>query len=85
METVLDVDQAPYDANRTPICRDGAARQLLSDTSDPLPIKPGRPRCVDDKYDRHGTGSPFLFCDPVAGRLRDGVGRGQGVRDREME
>jgi len=34
---------------------DEAARQLLSDAFDPLPLKPGRPKRVDDKYERHGT------------------------------
>ena len=55
MEEVLDTDQAEYDATRSLICMDEASRQLLSDVFDPLPLKPGRPKRVDDKYDRHGT------------------------------
>jgi hypothetical protein len=72
MEAVLDAYQAPYDANRPLICMDEAARQLLSDAFDPLPLKPGRPKRVDDKYDRHGTCSLFLFTDPIAGWRRVG-------------
>ena len=72
MEAVLDTYHASYDAKRPLICMDEAARQLLSDVFDPLPLKPGRPKRVDDKYDRHGTGSLFLFYDPIGGRRRVG-------------
>jgi hypothetical protein len=72
MENVLDTYQARYDANRPLICMDEASRQLLSDVFDPLPLKPGRPRRVDDKYDRHGTCSLFMFYDPIAGWRRVG-------------
>jgi hypothetical protein len=72
METVLDVYQTPYDAKHPLICMDEAARQLLADVSDPLALKPGRPRRVDDKYERHGTCSLFLFYDPIAGWRRVG-------------
>jgi hypothetical protein len=72
MEEVLDVYQAPYDAKHPLICMDEAARQLLSDVFDPLPLKPGRPKRVDDKYDRHGTCSLFLFHNPIDGWRRVG-------------
>lgn len=70
METVLDVYREPYDPLRPLICMDEAARQLLSDLFDPLPLKPGRPLRVDDKYERHGVVSLFLFYDPIAGWRR---------------
>jgi hypothetical protein len=72
METVLDVYQTPYDAKHPLICMDEAARQLLADVLDPLALKPGRPRRVDDKYERHGTCSLFMFYDPIAGWRRVG-------------
>ncbi len=72
MEEVLDTYQAEYDAKRPLICMDEASRQLLSDVFDPLPLKPGRPKRVDDKYDRHGTCSLFLFHNPIAGWRRVG-------------
>jgi len=70
METVLDVYQEPYDPLRPLICMDEAARQLLSDLFDPLPLKPGRVLRVDDKYERHGVVSLFLFYDPITGWRR---------------
>ncbi len=70
MEAVLDTYHARYDAAHPLIGMDEAARQLLSDVFDPLPVRPGRPRRVDDKYDRHGTCSRFLLLDPIAGWQR---------------
>lgn len=72
METVLDTYHAAYDPKHPLICMDEAARQLLSDVFDPLPLKPGRPRRVDDKYDRHGTCSLLMFFDPIGGWRRVG-------------
>ncbi len=72
MEEVLDVYQASYDEKHPLICMDEASRQLLSDVFDPLPLKRGKPLRVDDKYDRHGTCSLFMFYDPIAGWRRVG-------------
>lgn len=72
MEEVLDVYQRSYGPTHPLICMDEAARQLLSDVFDPLPLRPGQPKRVDDKYDRHGTCSLFLFYDPLGGWRRVG-------------
>lgn len=72
MEGVLDTYQARYDAKHPLIAMDEAARQLLADVFDPLPLAPGRPRRVDDKYDRHGTCSLFMFDNPLDGWRRVG-------------
>jgi DDE superfamily endonuclease len=72
MEEVLDTYQASYDDEHPLIAMDEASRQLLSDAFDPLPLKPGRPKRVDDKYDRHGTCSLFMFCNPISGWRRVG-------------
>jgi hypothetical protein len=72
MEEVLDTYQQAYTPTRPLICMDEASRQLLSDAFDPLPLRPGRPRRQDDKYDRHGTCSLFMFYDPILGWRRVG-------------
>jgi hypothetical protein len=72
MEEVLDAYHARYDATHPLIGMDEAARQLLSDVFDPLPLRPGRPRRVDDKYERHGTCALFMFYNPVDGWRRVG-------------
>lgn len=55
MEEVLDTYPATYDDKRPRIYMVEAARHLLSDEFDPQPLKPGRAKRVDDKYERHGT------------------------------
>lgn len=70
METVLDVYHEAYDETRPLICMDEAARQLLSDVTDPLPMKPGKVKRVEDKYEREGTCSLFMFYNPIAGWRR---------------
>lgn len=72
MEEVLDVYQAPYDDRHPLICMDEASRQMLSDRSEPLPMKPGTPKRIDDKYERHGVRSLLLFYNPIDGWRRIG-------------
>ena len=61
MEEVLDVYQEEYDEKRPLICMDEASRQLLKDVSEPLPMKPGQPKRVDDKYERRDVRSLMMF------------------------
>lgn len=70
MEEVLDVYTADYDERHPLICMDEASRQLLEHAAQPLPLGPGRPRRVDDKYVRHGVQALLLFYDPLAGWRR---------------
>jgi hypothetical protein len=70
MEEVLDVYQAPHDEAHPLICMDEASRQLLDHVTDPLPMQPGTPERVDDKYERCGVRSLFMFYDPITGWRR---------------
>lgn len=70
MEEVLDVYQAEYDENHPLICMDEASRQVLADVTPPLPMKPGAPLRIDDKYERGEVRSLLLFYNPVAGWRR---------------
>jgi hypothetical protein len=72
MEEVLDVYQETFDEQRPLICMDEASRQVLSDVTPPLAMKPGRPQRIDDKYERHEVRSLLLFYNPVAGWRRIG-------------
>lgn len=72
MEAVLDVYQQDYNSEHPLICMDEASRQILSDKTEPLPMKPGTPRRVDDKYERHGVRVMLLFYNPVDGWRRVG-------------
>jgi hypothetical protein len=81
MEDVLDAYHARYDAKNPSIGMGEAARQLPSDVFDPLPLRPGRPRRIDDKYDREGTCSLFMLYNPPDGWRRVGGRDGRTAWD----
>ena len=70
MEEVLDTYQQPYDERHPLICMDEASRQLLDEVVEPLPLRPGAPKRIDDKYERRGVRALLMFYDPVAGWRR---------------
>lgn len=72
MEAILDVYEEAYDEKHPLICMDEASRQILSDVTAPLPMEPGVPRRVDDKYQREGVRSLLMFYNPVVGWRRVG-------------
>lgn len=72
MEAVLDVYKENYDAKHPLICMDEASRRILSDANLPLPMRPGTPKRVDDKYERHGVRALFMFYNPIDGWRRVG-------------
>ena len=68
MEDVLDVYRRPYDARRPQVCLDETSKQLLADTREPLPMKPGQVEREDYEYERHGVANLFLWCQPLGNR-----------------
>jgi hypothetical protein len=70
MEDVLEVYARPLDAARPVVCMDEQPVQLLADVRDPIPARPGRSRKEDYEYERKGTCSIFMFCQPLAGWRR---------------
>lgn len=47
---------------------DEGSKQLLAEAHDPLPIQPGKPERVDYEYERKGTCSLFVACEPLTGK-----------------
>lgn len=68
MEDVLEVYHRPYDPKHPQVCLDEISKQLLADITERLPMKPGVPERVDYEYERQGTCSLFLACEPLAGK-----------------
>ena len=70
MEDVLEVYHRPYDPRRPVVCMDETFKQLIGQTREPLPPKPG-PRGAIERFDhvyvRHGVASLFLAFEPLAG------------------
>ena len=67
MEEVLDTYAAPYDSKYPVLCMDEQPLQLLKETRTPIPATKQHPRRIDYEYERAGTASVFLFCEPLAG------------------
>lgn len=66
MEDVLAVYARPYAPKYPVVCMDEKPYQLLSESREPLPIKPGNTEKVDYEYIRQGTCSIFLFTEPLS-------------------
>ncbi len=65
MEDVLDVYEFPYDPMRPVVCMDEKPCQLLGETREALPMRPGDTQKVDSEYIRNGTCSIFVFVEPL--------------------
>ena len=66
METVLDTYAEPYDPKFPKLCMDEQPIQLLKETRVPVPATKDHPRRVDYEYERAGTASIFMFCEPLS-------------------
>src|SRR5262245_16807032 len=67
MEDVLDLYAEPYDGQRPQVCFDESPVQLMSETRQPIPARPGQPVHYDYEYRREGTANLFLFVQPLRG------------------
>lgn len=67
MEAVLDTYALPYDCRFPVVCMDEQPVQLLKETRTPIAATKDRPKRVDYEYERAGTASIFLFCEPLQG------------------
>jgi len=67
MEDVLDVYSRPYDARFPVLCMDEQPVQLLKETRVPMAATSEHPKRVDYEYERAGTASIFMLCEPLSG------------------
>lgn len=67
MEEVLDTYAEPYNERRPVVCMDEQPVQLLKETRVPRPATKTHPRRVDYEYERAGTASIFMLCEPLSG------------------
>ena len=67
MEDVLDVYKRPYDPKFPVICMYETFKQLIGDTREPLPVRPGSIERYDHVYKRNGVASLFLAFEPLRG------------------
>ena len=67
MEDVLAVYTRPHDPTRPLVCLDETSKQLIIETRQPQPMKPGQPARVDYEYERNGTANLFMLFAPLEG------------------
>jgi len=81
MEDILDVYERPYDPKRPVICMDEQPRQLIGETRNPIPAKPGQVERYDCEYVRNGTVNNFMFFEPLGNWRRVSVRESKTQRD----
>jgi hypothetical protein len=67
MEDVLDLYAQPTDPQRPLVCFDECPYQLISETRQLVPAKPGQRERYDYEYKREGTRNLFVFFAPGLG------------------
>lgn len=68
MEDVLDLYHEPYDPNSPMICMDEQPIQMVKETRESIPMKPGYVQRCDYQYERAGVANAFMFCEPLTGQ-----------------
>jgi len=67
MEDVLDVYSQPYNPYYPVVCMDEQPIQMLKEIRTPMAATRKHSRRVDYQYERAGTASIFMFCEPLSG------------------
>lgn len=65
MEDVLETYKRPYDPRYPVVCIDETFKQLIGETREPLPAKPGAIERYDHVYTRNGVASLFIAFEPL--------------------
>lgn len=73
MEDILDIYQQPFDPKHPLWCMDEKPYQILGESREPLPMRPGDIARTDSEYVRNGTASIFCFIQPHRGKILHAV------------
>ena len=68
MVDLLDLYARPFRSREPVVCLDEKSKQLLKNSRQPVPIKPGTPVRLDYEYVRGGTCNLFVAVEPKGGR-----------------
>jgi hypothetical protein len=68
MYRLLDLYKMSYDPRHPLVCVDEKSKQLLANSRDSLPARPGSPEKYDYEYKRKGTCNLFVAIVPKAGK-----------------
>ena len=81
MEDVLEVYHREYQDNEVLVCLDETSKQLVQETRQPLPPRPGAPMAYDHEYQRKRGEQPVHAVRALGG-MAAGGGHGPAHQDR---
>ena len=81
MEDVLEVYHRPHDPRFPVVGLDETFTQLIGETREPLPGRPGDVERYDSVYERNGVASLFMAFEPLAGWRHVGATGGRTRAD----
>ena len=67
MEDILELYQKPYHPKIPVVCQDEQPVQMIQNTRESIPAKPGHPQREDYEYEREGVANIFMFNEPLTG------------------
>ena len=70
MEDVLEVYHRRFEDNEVLVCLDETSKQLVQETRQPLPVRPGTPLAYDYEYRRNGVSNLLMLYAPLEGWRR---------------
>ena len=70
MEDVLEVYHRRFEDNEVLVCLDETGKQLVQETRQPLPLRPGAAMAYDYEYQRNGVSNLFMLFAPLEGWRR---------------
>ena len=70
MEDVLEVYHRSYDHKEVLVCLDETSKQLVGETRQSRPPRPGSARAYDYEYQRNGVSNLFMLFAPLEGWRR---------------
>ena len=70
MEDVLEVYHRDYGEQEVLVCLDETSKQLVQETRQPRPARPGAPLAYDYEYQRNGVSNLFMLFAPLEGWRR---------------
>ena len=70
MEDVLEVYHRQFEDNEVLVCLDETSKQLVQETRQPLPLRPGAAMAYDYEYQRNGVSNLFMLFAPLEGWRR---------------
>ena len=70
MEDVLEVYHRRFDDQEVLVCLDETSKQLVQETRQPLPPRPGAAMAYDFEYRRNGVSNLFMLFAPLEGWRR---------------